>query len=243
MSETLTDAKTVAIGRGADWLFEGFAYFKKSIVHWIIATIIFYVLSIGLNIIPVIGALLDYVLLMVLMGGLMIGCQHQAQGDQFKVAHLFAGFSQSTKSLVILGVLYLIGILVVIIMIGVIIFLIPGSDQLINAVEDKNPDLVGEALTAVLLVILIAASLLMPLIMAFWFAPALVVFHDVTPLAAAKLSFLGCLKNILPFLIYGVVGIVLLFIALIPAGLGLLILTPMIFASIYIAYTEIFTGA
>jgi uncharacterized membrane protein len=76
--------------------------------------------------------------------------------------------------------------------------------------------------------------------MAYWFAPALVVLNDVSPLDALIISFKACLTNILPFTLYGIVGLVLTVIAIIPLGLGLLILGPMIVASIYIAWSEIF---
>ena len=40
--------------------------------------------------------------------------------------------------------------------------------------------------------------------MLIWFAPLLVVFNGLPPLEAMKLSFAACLKNMLPFLVYGV---------------------------------------
>ena len=57
---------------------------------------------------------------------------------------------------------------------------------------------------------------------------------------AMKLSFMGCLKNILPFLIYGIVGFVLMVIATIPFGLGWLILAPVVLATVYVGYKDIF---
>ena len=46
------------------------------------------------------------------------------------------------------------------------------------------------------------------------------------PWAAMKVSFIGCLRNIVPFLIYGVVGIALAIVATIPLLLGWLVLGP-----------------
>ena len=59
---------------------------------------------------------------------------------------------------------------------------------------------------AILLMVLVVMALSIPLAMAIWFAPALVVFHDLQPLDAMKQSFAGCLKNIVPFLVYGIIG-------------------------------------
>jgi uncharacterized membrane protein len=76
--------------------------------------------------------------------------------------------------------------------------------------------------------------------MAVWFAPCLVVFHDRDAIQAMKESFAGCLKNIMPFLLYGVIGFVILIVASIPLGLGLLVAGPVFAASIYTAYRDVY---
>ena len=70
-----------------------------------------------------------------------------------------------------------------------------------------------------------------------------------------KLSFIGCLRNIVPFLVYGIVLLILIVIALIPAGittivspvftvilgiLTLLIIFPALLGSVYAAYKDIY---
>jgi uncharacterized membrane protein len=76
--------------------------------------------------------------------------------------------------------------------------------------------------------------------MATWFAPALVVFHGMGAGAAMKASFLGCLKNILPFLLYGVVLFVFSILASLPLLLGWLVLGPVLAASVYTSYRDIY---
>ena len=63
-----------------------------------------------------------------------------------------------------------------------------------------------------------------------------------SPVKAMKVSFFGCLKNIVPFLLYGVVMMVLCVVAAIPVMLGYLVLGPVIIASIYTGYRDIFTA-
>jgi uncharacterized membrane protein len=60
------------------------------------------------------------------------------------------------------------------------------------------------------------------------------------PWAAFKLSFSGCLKNVMPFLWYGIILIPLGFVATIPFGLGWLFLAPILVCSIYAGYRDIF---
>ena len=77
-----------------------------------------------------------------------------------------------------------------------------------------------------LLVLLVCALLVVPLLMAFWFAPALIVLRGDEPVAAMTTSFRACLRNMSPFLVYGVLGLVFAVIACIPLFLGLLVLFP-----------------
>jgi uncharacterized membrane protein len=90
--------------------------------------------------------------------------------------------------------------------------------------------------------LLLALALAVPVYMAIWFAPALIMFHDVKPLDAMKSSFFACLKNIVPFLLYGIILMVLCVVASIPFGLGFLVLGPVIVGSIYAGYRDIFTA-
>ena len=55
-----------------------------------------------------------------------------------------------------------------------------------------------------------------------------------------KGSFSGCLKNILPFLVYSVVMFVLAVFATIPLALGWLALGPVFAASVYTSYRDIY---
>ena len=93
---------------------------------------------------------------------------------------------------------------------------------------------------SVMLGFLVAMALMVPLYMALWFAPALVIFHGMKPVEALKSSFFACLKNVVPFLFYGVITMVLFVIASIPLGLGLLVMVPVMIASIYAGYRDIF---
>jgi uncharacterized membrane protein len=75
-----------------------------------------------------------------------------------------------------------------------------------------------------------------------WFAPALVALNDLQAIAAMKLSFQGSWRNMVPFLIYGVIGFVLAILASIPLGLGWLALVPTMICSTYISYKAIFVA-
>jgi uncharacterized membrane protein len=102
---------------------------------------------------------------------------------------------------------------------------------------------VAGALTGFLLASLVMMALMIPVLMAVWFAAPLVVFHERGAVDALKESFAGCLKNIVPFLVYGVIFFVHAIVASIPLALGWLVLGPMAAASIYTAYRDIYFTA
>jgi uncharacterized membrane protein len=65
----------------------------------------------------------------------------------------------------------------------------------------------------------------------------------VPPVEAMKASFRGCLRNWLPFLVYGVIAFILALLATLPAGLGWLVLLPVLTGSVYAGYKDIFLQA
>jgi len=101
----------------------------------------------------------------------------------------------------------------------------------------------GAVLASIALFLLLMMALSVPVLMAVWFAPALVALHERGPLEAMKESFQACLKNAVPFLVYGVVGLVLAIVASIPFGLGWLLFGPVLIASVYTAYKDIYLEA
>ena len=114
----------------------------------------------------------------------------------------------------------------------------------IEAMQTDDPEVMIAVMSSpsFYLAMLVGIALMIPLMMTFWFAPSLVALNDIPALTAMKLSFLGCIKNILPFLLYGLIAFVLMLIAVIPFGLGLLILSPVLIASIYAGYRDIYFG-
>ena len=237
---TITRPRALPIGRGAGWLFDGFDFFKKNAFPWIGAWLLLFVLTVASGFVPLIGSLAMQLLMPVFFAGLLLGCHAQAQGGDFTVNHLFAGFSKNTARLIVVGVLYLAGVLLIGVLLVVVIFILPGGTVLLEQIEAGDTEVIRQSMKLFLLLMLIGLALYLPLLMAFWFAPALVVLNDESPVQALKLSFMGCLVNILPFTLYGLVALVLSLLAIIPFLLGLLILFPMITASIYISWREIF---
>jgi len=232
---------TAAAGRGAAWLLEGFQYFSKSAVTWLGIVFILLIILIVSALLPMAGIVLQ-ILTPVLMGGLMLGCKEaDIPGGGLKLNHLFAGFSQNTWNLVILGLLYTLGTVIIVALMVIMVIVVLGSMALLGAIMDGDTNLLLENLLAMLVVVLTGMMLYLPLLMAFWFAPALVMLEGQTATTAIKYSFIGCLKNVVPFLIYGIIALPLSLLATIPFMLGWFILVPMTISSFYIGYRDIYS--
>ncbi len=232
----LTGAKGVAAGRGLSWYGEGFALFKQNPWIWILNIVLFFIILSLLNAVPFVS-ILSSLLYPVFVAGLILGCRDLDEGNELKVSHVFAGFQHRTGPLVGLGAINMIlSILFVAIIFGVMIAM--GSFDF-EAMETGQMT-EAQAMNMVLAV-LVGMLFMFPLIMLFWFAPTLIVLNDeIGIIEAMKLSFMGCLKNILPFLIYGIVGFLLMIVATIPLALGWLVLAPVFLGTIYAGYKDIF---
>jgi hypothetical protein len=235
------EIKSAEASRGVAWLMEGFEYFRRNALAWIGIVVILVVISIASGVIPLAPLIVQF-LTPVFMGGLILGCRDIGQGGTLKVNHLFAGFSEYAGNLVLLGVLYTLGVIVITIIMVIMMFFTLGGLEYFQALVSGDTSIGPSHIMNLLLVLLVALLVYVPLLMGFWFAPALVVLENLGPLQAIQDSFVACVKNIMPFLLYGVVGLVFSLLASIPFMLGWFILMPMIIASVYIAYLDIFAS-
>ena len=232
------EARSVAAGQGWAWIVSGFELFKKAPGIWIVIMIILFVIVLVLAFIPLLGSIATALLLPVFTGGLMLGCQSLARGGTLEINHLFAGFKTQTGNLVVLGAMALGASIVA--MLPMIVIM--GAGMFFGASRGDTGGMAAMG-GSFMLAWLVTMALMVLVYMALWFAPALVVFRGAAPVAALKQSFAACLKNVVPFLIYGIVAMVASIIAAIPLGLGLLVLLPVLSASIFTAYQDIFGDA
>lgn len=236
--EYIAGGHGVPAARGWNWIADGWTLFKAAPGLWIGIIVVFVVILFALAMVPFLGPVAQNLLMPVFMGGIALGCRAIDDGSGLQFNHLFEGFKTRFGTLVAVGALYLAGfvaIMVVVMLIfgaGIAALFIGGGQQ---------PDMAqAGAAIGVLLAVLVAIALSLPLVMAVWFAAPLVVFHNLGAVEAMKASFSGCLRNIVPFLVYGIVGFVLAIVATIPIGLGWFVLGPVLAASVYTAYRDIY---
>jgi uncharacterized membrane protein len=238
------DGASVPAGHGLDWWTSGWRLFTAAPGAWLAITVVYIAIMFALSLVPLLGQFAVSLIHPVLAGGIVLGCREQDRGGTLRVAHLFAGFSEKLGPLVILALLYFAGWLVIgFVAVGLVMTLIGGGA--LAAIASGDAMQAGYVLLSMmsmgaLVVLLVCALLVVPLLMAFWFAPPLIMLRGDEPVAAMLTSFRACLRNMLPFTVYGLIGIVFIVIASLPLFLGLLVLIPVAAATVYTSYKDVF---
>ena len=222
-------------GHGWSWISASWDLFKRQPGMWIGMWLLFVIIMIGAGILPFLGTLLTALFWPVFVAGFAVGSRALDEGGELEIAHLFAGFRERLGPLLGVGALSLLASLIIGMVVG--LGLGAGAFTMMRSDPETMAALAG---TTMALLVLITMALLLPVMMAAWFAPALVVFQGEGVIDSMKGSFAGCLKNIVPFLLYGVVLFIASIIAAIPLGLGYLVLGPVMAGSIYAAYRDIY---
>jgi hypothetical protein len=238
------------IGAGVSWVWRSWRLFAQAPLMWILAILIFFVFSIALSLVPILGSIVVQILTPVYTAGFAIACRSLEMGGDFELDHLLAGFKSRFKELAVVGVIFLVGMLLLLLVFllfaGVAVF----SALMAGSYEDMGASLLSSGLP-ILLGLLVALALFVPLLAAYWFAPYLVLMHGVGPVAAMKASFGACVRNFLAFFVYGLVLLAIAILALLPSivpilgwiftTLAFLVLLVMNFTGVYPAYRDIFT--
>lgn len=234
----MIEARQVRGKQGLQWILSGFYLFRLAPFVWMLLCFTLILIAATLELIPLLGKFIFTLISPVFMAGIMAGCRSLEQGDQLELGYLFLGFKRNTAQLITVGGFYLIGQILII---GV--FMMLGGSALVDMMlygkrfDEQELMIVADNILSASIAGLL---LTIPLMMAIWFAPLLVIFENMPPMFAIRKSFFACLKNIIPLQIYALVLIILGVLAMMPYGLGLLIWIPTVFASIYVSYQDIF---
>ena len=252
-------ALTLPAAQGWRWLTDGFRIFRRNHLMLTFLVVSYWVLMALVNVIPVIGTIATTLCIPAFSVSLMNACRSIERGTPLGPQLLFSGFASNLRSLLALGAIYLAAVVAIL---GLSALADDGA-LMAMMLAGQKPDAETVSSGSLLLATEIALVLLCPLIMAYWYAPVLAGWHGLSPAKALFFSFVACLRNWRPFLVYslaiGVVatlvpGIVLgILAALLPSGASLvlvlmmvlliLVLAPTLFASFYVSFRDVFVSA
>jgi uncharacterized membrane protein len=231
-------------GAGWTWIAQGWRLFARSAVMWIVALLLLVIVSFAMMLVPFVGHIALQILTPVFAAGLMLSCAAVETTGEFELGELFGGFKRHFGTLCLVGLIFFVGQLVLVVvflaiagfgtMAGIFGMLVSGDT------EHATQALLGAG-AGILLGALFASLLYIPLLAAVWLAPPLVVIHGMGAVPAMLASLSACLRNVLPFLVYGVVMTIFAILAAIPILLGYFVWIPLMITSTYASYRGIFT--
>lgn len=242
---SLTIARPPA-AEGRVWMKAGWTLFKPWPIPWMGMTALVFLVLMAVGSLPYVGTYIVEILSPFLVAGYMYASRAAAEDQPVTFLHLGTGLRAETRlPLAVIGAIYLVGILCI----DLVMRKLGGEgfqqlSQLAQGPQHLTPEAARAIVDQALPAILAGLVLLTPLVMATWFAPALVLFDGFSAVNALWWSLWACAVNWRPILLYSaLLGLVGLLAVLIPFGLGLLVFLPWVLASTYAAYRAMFVAA
>lgn len=241
--------------RGWRWLAAGFALFRRNPPLLTLLVMAYWLALALVNSVPLLGGVVSYLAMPALSVVLMNACRVLDRRLAPTPVALIGGLRAHASALVVLGGVYFTATLAILglttLVDGGTLFnlMFTGAQIGEDALETREFFLSTQ----------IALILLVPLVMAYWFAPMLVAWHGMSAGKALFFSFIACLRNwrvffvyslsvalwsaLLPALVMGLMAAIFpgsaSFMAAVLTAPLLLVLAPSLVASFYVGYREI----
>ncbi|WP_246550941.1 BPSS1780 family membrane protein [Photorhabdus caribbeanensis] len=237
----IPNGQSLSSTEGVKWIGQAWQLVKNKWGMWILLYIIYSICMASFMLIPFIG-IFTLFLNPVFIGGIIAVCEKQRTSGEFELGLLFNGFQKNFASLLGVGALTL-GI----ILLGVIVMFIAGGSAVIHillALASQHSEISAEMLLNSLSSLLLGLFILMVFSIVnaalTWFAPALIVIHNLKFGAAISMSLAAVKKNLLPGLLFFITSALICIISVMTFGLGFLISIPVLLVSYYSSYRSIF---
>jgi len=217
----------------------GFRLYRKNPLLLSAAFGLLFGVVMALNLIPLVGGSLSELASPLMVAGFMAAYRALDSGEDLELPHFLAGVRGPAIPLMTVGAAQLLGTL----LIGQVMVGMGFDPQALMAAaqSQKSPAEMQAIINQSMPALLTGMVLFTPLIMATWFAPALILFGGARPATALGVSLRAVAKNWAAVTVNGLaVGLVLFVSALVPLLLGLLVAMPVLFGSQYAAYQAIF---
>lgn len=227
--------RTVPAGRGAAWLGDAWRILKAQPGMWAALLVLLFVAYIVASMIPFLSFVVN-LLAPFVTAAVVLAADQQRRTGTFDLKVMVVGFERQPVSLLAVGgVMLLAGVVFMVIL---AIFL--GGDLIATMTGRANLDPATFFTTRFWLAFLIGLALVLPVSCATYLAPQLIVLHEQPAFTAMKMSLAGVVKNILPGIVFGLCGMGLMILSMIPLFLGFLITLPIFVITSYTVYRDIF---
>ena len=235
------------LSAGSQWFVDAGKLMNGQFVRWLSLMLVFLAVFIISNLIQ--GVMILYAALSpVFWAGIFLAGSAASNKLEWTPSILLEPLKRHHKSLLLLGVILMVLNLLMALWLSSSLAEIIDFENLnkimleVANTGDKEPLIKlfsdPQLVEQILMKVLLAMLIFLPITMAGWFAPALIFEHNLKPLAALTLSFKACSANFLPFLSYGLIGMVLIIVTMAFFIFAILVL-PLLLATYYTSYRDI----
>lgn len=232
--------RKVPAAQGFQWVNAGFRFYRKNPLLLSAAFGVIFGVVMALGLIPGVGGALSDLVWPLAVAGFMAAFRALDAGRELELPDFLSGARGPALPLMTIGAVQLLAMLVI----GKIMLGMGFDPQALMAVAQKGdatPQDMQAVLNQAMPAVLTGLVLFTPLMMATWFAPALILFGGARPMTALGVSLKAVLRNWPAMLVNSLaLGLLLFVSALVPFLLGLLVAMPILFGSLYASYQAIF---
>jgi hypothetical protein len=204
-------------GDAYHWLKRAYAIFKCQKASWV-GVAFFTCMMVGLisaafqsagsELIKTAGGFVVLLLLQILLAGVMVAAHRCEQDQRFDITCIFSGFGKPLILLLVFGAIYFMASWTAEYLRQMLLNIYGSADliKLINATDfNEVQQLLADPVIKndFTVYLTLWMTVIFSLAMLVGFAPALIIFHQVPPLTAIKLSMSGVIRNILPLSVFG----------------------------------------
>ncbi len=227
----------IPAARGASWLAGSWRLFAAAPAAWIGLCAGWMAITFALAIIPYAGIVAAHFLQPAFFASFAIAAYRQSAGERIVMNDLFGGFRRNLRSLVNLGAILLMAKIVI--FAGMALLGLPVLESGYGEPEVNLAEF-ADALSGKEWILILGMALLAMVEGALWFAPQLIAFQGMGTGQAVRWSVYASISNVGALVVYGICVVAMLFAALVPYALGLIVAMPLMAISTYIGYHEVF---
>ncbi len=227
--------RPLPVGRGPAWIGDAWRILKAQPGMWAAALILIFAAWIILQKIPILNIIAG-ILMPFVIAAIALAANQQKRTGTFELKTLLGGFEKHPMPLLGVGLTTLLSSVVL----AIVLAFFLGTDIVWSMTADGILDPSTLLTPKFWLAFLVGFLVMLPIAFATYLAPQLIVLHNQPPIEAMKMSLAGCVKNILPGIVFLICAMLLIFVSIIPLMLGLLITMPIMALTSYTVYRDIF---
>ncbi len=208
------EAKALPLSAGWRWFINGWKLFTKSPVMYLIGTVIWLVLELGIAFIPIAGPMIDGFIFPLLYAGFLSFSNKLEKGESAQIMDFFAPLLTPA----LLTKFSLLGLIIV-------------GFELLTVTFAASLGAFSGIILLPLAVVMVSSLI---------FSVPLILFDDVKFHIALKSSIQACGKNFAVMVVMYFILLSFMVISAVSYGAGLLIIIPLTFCGLYLGYCQAF---